>query len=101
MATLLLATASAAVAGLAMSAMAVVGFAWLAEVPRVAAYGDWSAEIVRSTDPVPLTARFGCVLVLTIAVARAGLVVVHRVRASAAARRASRVPARRAPGPDA
>jgi Zn-dependent protease with chaperone function len=87
LATRLLAIASAAVAGLTMSAMAVVGFSWLAEVPRVAAYGDWSAEIVRSTNPVPLVVRFGSVLLLTIAVARAGVVVVHRVRAGAAARR--------------
>ncbi|MGC9665240.1 M48 family metalloprotease [Planosporangium sp. 12N6] len=53
-ATRLLVAASVLVAGCSVLVTAVMAFTWIGQLPLVAALGDWSAAILRSTSPIPV-----------------------------------------------
>jgi hypothetical protein len=53
-ATRLMGTAAVALAAITLWALGVLAFTAIAQVPLVAAFGDWSTSILRATDPVPM-----------------------------------------------
>jgi len=53
-ATRLMGAAAVLIAAITLWVLAVLAFTAIAQVPLVAAFGDWSTTILRATDPVPM-----------------------------------------------
>src|SRR4051812_28014320 len=53
-ATRLLGAAAVVIAAITLWVLGVLAFTAIAQVPLVAAFGDWSTTILRATDPVPM-----------------------------------------------
>ena len=63
-----------------MAVLVLLAATAIAQVPPVAAVGDWSRPVLRSTDPVPLWVAAGCAALLAPAVAIGLWQVVRRVQ---------------------
>jgi Zn-dependent protease with chaperone function len=67
-----------------------VAFTWVAQLPPVSRYGDWSAQQVRETTPFPTTVAVGCGLLAMVAVGRTITIGTRRVRTLLAVRHSCR-----------
>ncbi|MDT5028464.1 MAG: hypothetical protein QOE61_4890 [Micromonosporaceae bacterium] len=63
-ATIMLVLGGVCVAGATAGGLATVAFTAVAQIPLVAAIGEWSEPILRQTDPVPIWVAIGCGLLL-------------------------------------
>jgi Zn-dependent protease with chaperone function len=63
-ATIMLVLGCVCVAGATGGVLATMAFTAVAQIPLVAAIGEWSAPILRATDPVPIWVAVSCGLLL-------------------------------------
>jgi hypothetical protein len=89
-ATRLLVPASLVVAASGVWVLGAVAFMWVAQIPAVSRYGEWSAEQVREGSPFPTVIPVGCTLLAVLAVGRAATVGTRRVRTLLAVRHSCR-----------
>jgi len=80
-ATVMLVLGNVCVAGATAVVLATVAFTAFAQLPLVAATGDWSSQILRTTDPVPIWIATGCGLLLVPVVVLLFRALAARVRA--------------------
>jgi hypothetical protein len=80
-ATMILVTGSVCVAAATVGVLATVAFTAIAQIPAIAAAGDWSGQVLRATDPVPVWLAVVCGLLLVHAVVVAARALEHRIRA--------------------
>ena len=84
----LLTAASVVIAVSTAAVLAFVAFIRLAQLPAVAAYGDWSVQTLRSSDPLPAVVDIVSGLLLLASAGRVTAISVGRVRALWSVRRA-------------
>jgi Zn-dependent protease with chaperone function len=89
-ATRVLVPASLVVAASGVWVLVAVAFMWVAQIPAVSRYGEWSAEQVREGSPFPNVIPVGCGLLALLAVGRAGAAGTRRVRTLLAVRQSCR-----------
>ena len=82
-ATVLLVVGGVCVAAATAGVLATVAFTALVQIPLVTRKGDWSAEILRQTDPVPIWVGVSCGLLLVPLVLFALRALAYRIRAVA------------------
>jgi Zn-dependent protease with chaperone function len=86
----LLVVASVVVAASSLVVLWVVALIWVGQLPLVADYYDWSAEILRSTDPLPILTGVISALLVAVIVPYLLIVALRRFRALWSAHRACR-----------
>jgi Zn-dependent protease with chaperone function len=86
----LLVVASVVVAASSLVVLFVVALIWVGQLPVVANYYDWSAETLRSTDPLPVVVGVVSALLVVAIVPYLVTVALRRTRALWTARRACR-----------
>src|SRR5262245_41051452 len=86
----LLVVASLVVAASSLVVLWVVALIWVGQLPLVANYYDWSAETLRSTDPLPIIVGVVSALLVAAIVPYLLIVAIRRSRALWAAHRACR-----------
>ncbi len=79
-ATRLLVPASLLVAGSTVWVLIAVAFLWVAQLPAVSRYGDWSADQLRATMPFPTAVPVACCLLALVALTRSAVRGVRRTR---------------------
>ncbi len=89
-ATRLLVPASLVVAGSGVWVLSAVAFTWVAQLPTVSRYGQWSAEELRADSPFPTTVAVSCGLLAVLSVSRTATVGTRRVRVLLAVRQTCR-----------
>lgn len=89
-ATRLLVPASLLVAGSTVWVLIAVAFLWVAQIPPVSHYGQWSAEELRADMPFPTVVPVGCCLLALVALSRAGVRGTRRLRLIRAVRQSCR-----------
>jgi Zn-dependent protease with chaperone function len=80
-ATVMLALGNVLVAAATAAVLATVAFTAVAQLPLVATEGDWSSQVLSSTDPVPVWIAAGCGLLLVPAAALLVRALMARARA--------------------
>jgi Zn-dependent protease with chaperone function len=90
----LLVVASVVVAASSLVVLFVVALIWVGQLPVVANYYDWSAETLRSTDPLPIVVGVVSALLVAAILPCLATVALRRTRALWTARRACRRRAR-------
>ena len=86
-ATWLLGATAVTMAASTLWVLGILAFTAIAQVPLVAAAGDWSRPILRATDPIPTWVGVACGLLWVAAAGLGGRGVRRRLRALAALRR--------------
>jgi Zn-dependent protease with chaperone function len=89
-ATRLLVPASFVIAGTGVWVFIAVAFTWVAQLPTVSRYGQWSAEQVRDTTPFPTTVAVACGVLAIAAIIRAATRASRRIRSLLAVRQCCR-----------
>jgi Zn-dependent protease with chaperone function len=89
-ATRLLVPASFVIAGTGVWVCIAIAFTWVAQLPTVSRYGQWSAEQVRDTTPIPTTVAVASGMLAVIALARVATRTSRRVRSLLAVRHSCR-----------
>ena len=89
-ATRLVVPASLVVAGSGVWVLGAVAFTWVAQLPPVSRYGDWSAAQLRADTPFPTVIAVGATVLAVLAVGRTAVRGTRRVRLLLAVRHSCR-----------